>query len=80
MPKPVLGLVVSPKGISTGCATAVLQRSRDRAMVFRSSNPMGVTYSPEAVFNQPPPLEELQSFRQRLRAKRSRSPGGRRLD
>jgi putative acyl-CoA dehydrogenase len=45
-----------------GCDTAVLQRSRDRAMVFRSSNPMGVTYSPEAVFNQPPPLENYNLF------------------
>ena len=39
-----------------------LQRSRDRAMVFRSSNPMGVTHSPEAVFNQPPPLENYNLF------------------
>src|SRR5258707_13073120 len=48
--------------MSTGCDTAVLQRSRDRAMVFRSSNPMGATYSPEAVFNQPPPLENYNLF------------------
>jgi putative acyl-CoA dehydrogenase len=31
-------------------------------MVFRSSNPMGVTHSPEAVFNQPPPLENYNLF------------------
>ncbi len=31
-------------------------------MVFRSSNPMGATYSPEAVFNQPPPLENYNLF------------------
>src|SRR4029077_13689839 len=50
------------KSISTGSETAVLQQSYDRAMVFCSSNPMGATYSPEAVFNQPPPLENYNLF------------------
>ena len=31
-------------------------------MVFRSPNPMGATYSPEAVFNQPSPLENYNLF------------------
>src|SRR5246127_4112847 len=45
-----------------GTEAAVLQRSRDRTMVFCSSNPMGATYSPEAVFNQPPPLDNYNLF------------------
>ena len=31
-------------------------------MVLRFPNSMGTTYSPEAVFNQPPPLENYNLF------------------
>jgi putative acyl-CoA dehydrogenase len=41
---------------------AGLQRTYDCTMVLHLANSMGTTYSPEAVFNQPPALEDYNVF------------------
>jgi hypothetical protein len=41
---------------------AGLQRTYDCTMVLHLANSMGTTYSPEAVFNQPPVLEDYNVF------------------
>jgi putative acyl-CoA dehydrogenase len=50
-------MALSPITMAAG-----LQRTYDCTMVLHLANSMGTTYSPEAVFNQPPALEDYNVF------------------